>query len=128
MKKTVIQPPDVAHPAAPYSTAIRVHAAGNLLFVAGVASCDMFGTIVNAGDILQQTRQIIKNLTSIVEEAGGKPANVVKTTTYVSCHAMRSFFLTNAFEEFLTAFDSPADTLVGVAGLVGSEQGSVGRD
>ena len=47
------------------------------------------------------------------------------TTTYVTCHAMRSFFLTNAFEEFLSAFNAPADTLVGVAGLVGSEWGQL---
>jgi 2-iminobutanoate/2-iminopropanoate deaminase len=125
LKKTVIQPPDVAAPVAPYSTAIRVQAAGGLLFVAGVVSCDVFGTLVNGGDILGQTRQIIKNLTSIVHEAGCTPESVVKTTTYVASDAMKAFFATNAFREFLGAFNSPADTLVGVASLVGSEQGQL---
>ncbi len=124
MNKTVIQPPDVAAPRAPYSTAIRVRAA-EFVFMAGVVSCDVFGTLVHPGDILGQTRQIIKNLKAIVEEAGGTPESVVKTTTYVVADAMESFFETDAFREFLEAFHSPADTLVGVASFVGSERGQL---
>ncbi len=125
MKKTVVQPPDVGAPAAPYSTAIKVSGVGNLLFVAGVVSSDMFGTLVHAGDILAQTRQIVKNLQSILEEAGATPECVVKTTTYVAASAMDDFFESKAFLEYLEAFDSPADTLVGVASLAGSKQGQL---
>jgi 2-iminobutanoate/2-iminopropanoate deaminase len=125
MKRQVIQPADVAVPMAPYSTAIKVQAAGGMLFMAGVVSNDVSGEIVHAGDILAQTRQIIKNLAAILEAAGAAPGSVVKTTTYVVADAMKDFFETRAFIEFLEAFQRPADSLVGVAGLVGSDRGQL---
>lgn len=125
MKKEVITPDNVAKPAAPYSTAIKVNSAGNLIFVSGVVSSDINGEIIFEGDILRQTRQIVKNLIAILESAGTKPENVVKATTYVVSSSMEDFFKTGANIECLEPFGNPTDTLVGVASLVGSKQGQL---
>jgi enamine deaminase RidA (YjgF/YER057c/UK114 family) len=90
-----------------------------------VLSCDISGEVIYKGDILGQTKQMVKNLIATLEAAGAKPENVVKTTTYVVSNAMKEFFETQSFLEALTPFNRPADTLVGVASLAGSEQGQL---
>ena len=124
MKKEIVSPSTVAKPAAPYATAIRVSGVGNLVFVSGVVSCGLDGRIVHAGDILAQTRQVVRNLIATLAAAGAKPEDVVKTTTYVLDSAMQDFFATRAFEEALAPF-ATTDTLVGVASLAGSGQGQL---
>ncbi|MCC7461319.1 MAG: RidA family protein [Gammaproteobacteria bacterium] len=123
--KEIIIPDTVTRPAAPYASAIRVRAAGNLVFVAGVVSSDINGNILHKGDILEQTRQTVRNLILTLQAAGAKPENVVKTTTYVVSSAMKDFFATQAFLEALTPFNRPTDTLVGVASLAASEHGQL---
>jgi enamine deaminase RidA (YjgF/YER057c/UK114 family) len=125
MKKEIIMPENVAKPAAPYAGAIKVKAAGSLVFIAGVLSCDINGEVIHKGDILEQTKQTVRNLIATLEAAGATPANVVKTTTYVVSSSMKDFFETKSFLEALTPFNRPADTLVGVASLAGSEQGQL---
>jgi 2-iminobutanoate/2-iminopropanoate deaminase len=80
MAKEVVS--TVKAPAAigPYSQAIRV---GNLLFVSGqIPLVPGTGEIV-AGDIRAQTRQVLTNLSAIVEAAGSNLARVAKTTVYL---------------------------------------------
>jgi enamine deaminase RidA (YjgF/YER057c/UK114 family) len=125
MNKEIITPENVANPAAPYANATRVKAVGNLVFVAGMLSCDINGEVTCKGDILGQTKQTVMNLIATLEAAGAMPENVVKTTTYVVSSAMKDFFETRSFLECLTPFNKPADTLVGVASLAGSEQGQL---
>ena len=125
MKKEIITPENVAKPAAPYGSAIKVKAAGHLVFVAGVLSCDINGDVIYKGDIFGQAKQTVRNLIATLEAAGAGPENVVKTTTYVVSNSMKDFFETKAFMECLTPFNKPADTLVGVASLAGSEQGQL---
>jgi enamine deaminase RidA (YjgF/YER057c/UK114 family) len=95
------------------------------VFVSGVLSCDINGEVIHKGDILAQTKQMVKNLITTLEAAGAKPGNVVKTTTYVVSSSMKDFFATKSFMECLTPFNTPADTLVGVASLAGSENGQL---
>jgi 2-iminobutanoate/2-iminopropanoate deaminase len=123
--KEILVPDGVPKPAAPYATAVRVKAAGSFLFLAGVVSCDVEGALLFPGDILAQTRQMVKNVIAILEAAGASPRDVVKATTYVANDAMEDFFATGASLECLQAFDHPADTLVGVAGLARSSQGQL---
>jgi enamine deaminase RidA (YjgF/YER057c/UK114 family) len=68
---------------------------------------------------------MVRNLIATLEAAGATPANVVKTTTYVSSSSMKDFFATSSIMECLTPFNRPADTLVGVASLAGSENGQL---
>jgi len=125
MKKEIITPEKAAKPAAPYGSAVKVKMTGSLVFVAGVLSCDIDGKVIHKGDIIEQTRQTVRNLIVTLEAAGARPEDVVKTTTYVVSSSMKEFFETKSFMEALTPFNRPADTLVGVASLAGTEQGQL---
>ena len=125
MEKTIIETPEVARPVAPYSNAVRVKGAGNLIFVAGMAPVDVEGHIVCRGDIVGQTRQVVSNLIAMLAAAGVTPDSVVKTTTYVVDSAIREFLGTSACVDCLSPFASPVDTLIGVASMAGSEQGQL---
>jgi enamine deaminase RidA (YjgF/YER057c/UK114 family) len=124
MNKEILNPDTVAKPAAPYASVVKVTAPGTLVFFAGVVSSDIDGNIIHRGNILEQTRQTVRNLILAMEAASVKPENVVKTTTYVVSSAMQDFFETKAFLECLAPFDA-TDTLVGVACLAGSDQGQL---
>ena len=65
----------------PYSQAIQ---AGTLLFISGQLPIDPeTGTMV-VGSIEEQTKRIMMNITSIVEAAGGRLDNLVKTTIFLT--------------------------------------------
>lgn len=64
----------------PYSQAI---AAGKLLFTAGQIALDpATGQLIDGG-IEEQTERVLRNLTAVLEAAGGKWTQVVKTTVYL---------------------------------------------
>jgi 2-iminobutanoate/2-iminopropanoate deaminase len=72
-----------AAPAAigPYSQAVRV---GNLVFCSGQIALDpKTGQMVAAGDVVAQTRQVMANLTAVLEAAGATLAQVAKTTIFL---------------------------------------------
>ena len=64
----------------PYSQAIR---AGNLVFVSGQVPVDP-GTGKLVEGIEAQTRQVIRNLSSILAAAGGSLGHVVKVTIFLA--------------------------------------------
>jgi 2-iminobutanoate/2-iminopropanoate deaminase len=82
----------------PYSQAIQV---GNLVYTSGQIPIDpATGTFVEGG-IKEQTRQSLRNIKAILEEAGLTMANVVKTTVFMA--DMNDFADMNAvYAEFFT--------------------------
>jgi 2-iminobutanoate/2-iminopropanoate deaminase len=64
---------------APYNQAIRV---GELVFVAGQLGLKPGDKAVE-GDITQQTEQVMRNLTAILEAAGSSLDRLVKTTVFL---------------------------------------------
>ncbi len=65
----------------PYSQAVR---AGGLLFISGQIPIDpATGSLVEGG-IAEQTEQICRNISAILEAAGSSPSRVVKTTCYLA--------------------------------------------
>jgi enamine deaminase RidA (YjgF/YER057c/UK114 family) len=58
-------------------------ASGRTVFTAGGVPLDRDGTLVGAGDLAAQTRQVLANLLTALELGGGSPETVVKTTVYV---------------------------------------------
>jgi len=125
MAKEIISPPGLSEPPAPYARAVKVPARGHLIFLSGVVSSDAENNLIHGHDILLQTRQTVKNLIDILAAAGAKPADVVKTTTFIDSRAMKDFFNTQAFREALTPFDRPCDSLIGVSSLVASDKGQL---
>ena len=65
---------------APYSQAI---AHGGLVFVSGQVGVDPGGNRVEGG-IAEQTEQVMKNLSAILEAAGTSLQNVVKATIFLA--------------------------------------------
>ena len=80
MAKEVVSTAKAPAAIGPYSQAIRV---GNLLFVSGQIPLDPTTGKIAAGDIRAQTRQVLTNLSAIVEAAGSSLARVAKTTVYL---------------------------------------------
>jgi len=72
-----------AAPAAigPYNQAIR---AGSLVFASGQIPLIPGTKTLVEGRIAEQTEQVLRNLTAVLEAAGSSPANVVKTTVYLA--------------------------------------------
>ena len=64
----------------PYSQAVR---AGNLLFASGQIPIDPATGEFVAGGIAEQTAQVLKNLSAVMEAAGISLSQVVKTTVFL---------------------------------------------
>ena len=65
-----------------YSQAFRV---GDLVYTAGITANDPeTQELVAPGDIVGQTRQVLKNLENILLEAGSDLDHVIKTLVFVS--------------------------------------------
>ena len=69
-----------AVPGAPYSQGIRFE----LVFVSGQVGIDPATGEVVEGGIEEQTEQVMKNLTAILEEAGSSPKQLLKTTIFLA--------------------------------------------
>jgi 2-iminobutanoate/2-iminopropanoate deaminase len=116
--RTVRNNPDAVHPpVGTYSHAVRVETAeGTWIYVSGQVALDAEGTLVGAGDLRAQTRQVFENLRAILEAHGATFADVVKIGTYLTTlydlagmREIRSVYLTS---------ELPASTAVQVMALV----------
>ena len=65
----------------PYSQAIKV---GNLVYSSGQLPIDTSTGLFPEGGIKEQTRQSLTNVQAILQEAGVKMSNVVKTTVFLA--------------------------------------------
>jgi 2-iminobutanoate/2-iminopropanoate deaminase len=108
-----VQPgPGAPQPAGAYSAAIR---AGDLLFVSGQVPKDPETGQVD-GDVAQQTRQVLENLSAVLATAGATLADVVAVTVYLADIADWAHFNDVYAEIFHAPY--PTRTTVG-AGLHG---------
>ena len=100
-------------PIGPYSQAIE---AGGLVFCSGQIPLDpVTGAVVGEGNVEAQTRQVMKNITAVLAEAGLGFENVVKSTIFLK--NMADFPKVNAiYAESFTA-PYPARSTVEVARL-----------
>ena len=112
MSKVIIQTTDAPAPIGPYSQAVKI---GNLLFVSGqIAIVPSTGELAIA-NIQEETIQVMKNLKSVLLEAGMDFTNIVKTTIFLS--DMNLFTAVN--EIYAGYFDGgfPARETLAVKGL-----------
>ena len=72
-----------AAPAAigPYSQAVK---AGGLVFCSGQIALDPTTKELIKGDVARETRQVMKNLTAVLEAAGTSLDRVLKTTIFLT--------------------------------------------
>lgn len=82
MGKTIVNPPSLARPRG-FSHGVRV-TGGTLLFLAGQTASNAEGQIVAPGNLVAQYEQVLRNLQTVIEAAGGIMQDIVKITIFVS--------------------------------------------
>ena len=109
-----IQTKSAPNPVGPYNQAVLVE---NWLYCSGQIALDPeTGELIGDGNIEEETKQVLKNLISVVEAAGGKSSNVIRTTIYLT--DLNDFAKVNAiYAETFNESVSPARACVEVSNL-----------
>lgn len=110
--KTTIYTPKAPAPIGPYSQGIK--AQGSFLFLSGQVALLQDGTIA-LGDVKDQTRQVIENISVLLAEAGCTVADVVKTTVFLK--NMNDFAAMNIVYAEFFGESKPARSTVEVSRL-----------
>ena len=101
----------LAPPISHYCDAVRF---GNLLFISGVPPTDAAGRVVS-DDVVEQTRQVFRNMKLILDAAGASFGDILKVTVYMLDVNDRAK-INPVRKEFFGAA-RPASTLIGVKEL-----------
>jgi 2-iminobutanoate/2-iminopropanoate deaminase len=81
MEKTIIITDKAPQPIGPYSQAVLVH---NMLYVSGQIALNPSDGTLETYDIWSETRQVMKNIESILVAANMTFANVVKCSIFLN--------------------------------------------
>ncbi|MGE0678926.1 RidA family protein [Pseudolabrys sp.] len=102
-----------------YSDAVRVEIAGcSLLYISGKTGVDDSHQLVGR-TMLEQTEQVLKNISKVIEREGGTMDDVVRVRVYVTQLDSKSLHDIHAVRaRFFTEGRYPASTLVRVDQLV----------
>jgi 2-iminobutanoate/2-iminopropanoate deaminase len=73
-------PANVPTPRGPYAPAVR---AGDFIYVSGQRPVDPITDKLTPGDIQHETRQVLKNIRTILEACGATLADVVKCSVFL---------------------------------------------
>ena len=86
MAKEIINPASMAAPTG-YSYAVKK--AGTPVYISGQVAQDGAGNLVGKGDAGAQAEQVMQNLKTVCEAAGGTLDDIVRITVYVTDLAYR---------------------------------------
>ena len=114
MKKTIINTKNAPAPIGPYNQAIKID---NMLFISGQVAMDPNNNNeLIKSSITDETHQVMKNLSAILQEAGMDFTNVVKTTIFLSD---MSYFkeINSIYGSYLKDGEEPARETVAVKTL-----------
>jgi 2-iminobutanoate/2-iminopropanoate deaminase len=102
-----------------HSDGVRVDLGDHsLLYISGKTATDERGQLVGHGDIKEQTRQVIRNITRILEANGATIDDIVRVRVYVTEFDKEKFCrIHEARAEFFHKAHYPASTFVVVKGL-----------
>ena len=81
MEKKIINTPSAPAPIGPYNQAVMV---GGTLYISGQICIDPASGNMKNRDVQEETHQVMHNLKAILEAAGLKFSNVVKTTIFIT--------------------------------------------
>jgi enamine deaminase RidA (YjgF/YER057c/UK114 family) len=120
MKKEVVTPPGLAEPSG-FNHGLLIDG-GQTLYLAGQDATGADGDIVAPDDLVGQFEQVMENLATVCEEAGGTSEDIVKLNVFV---ADREEYRAN-LEELGGVFaryvdDYPAMALFEVSGFFKSD-------
>lgn len=106
----------------PAFSQVAVSHGARIVHVSGQVAIDEAGHVVGAGDLAQQTTQVLRNLGLALDAAGASFEDVVKITTYVVGYKPEQrAVIAQARAPFFANRPPPASTLVGVAALAAPE-------
>ena len=80
MAKEVVYSANAPEPIGPYSQAIK---AGNMLFISGQVAIQRPSGNLITENIIDESRQVMKNLSEVLKAGGMDFSNVVKTTIFL---------------------------------------------
>lgn len=113
MKKQVIHTPNAPAPIGPYNQAIKVN---NTLYLSGQVALDPTTMELVNGSIEQETKQVMENLSAVLQAGGMSFEQVVKTTIFLS--DMGLFQAVNEiYSSYFDADTAPARETVAVKTL-----------
>ncbi len=96
----------------PYSQAVKV---GGMVFCSGQIPIDVATGEFVSNDVAEQTHQVLKNLSAVLEAAGSGLNNVVKTTVFLA--DMNDFSTVNEIYAEYFSDNKPARATVQAARL-----------
>ena len=79
--KKIINTKNAPAPIGPYNQAIKI---GNMLYISGQVAIDPLNSNLVKSSIKDETNQVMRNLSAILDEAQMDFTNVVKTTIFLS--------------------------------------------
>lgn len=110
--KAIILSPKAPAAIGPYSQAVKC---GSTLYLSGqIGMVPATGDLVS-DDVKEQTEQALKNMQAILEQAGFSPANVVKSTVFIT--DMNDFQAVNTVYAEVFGHEAPARSCVAVKAL-----------
>ncbi len=112
MKREEIRVAGQAEPISHFTDAVR---AGMLVFVSGIVAVDSEGRLVGGDDVVEQTRQVFRNMGDVLAAAGCGFADVVKVTVFLTDVEDRPRI--NPVRQQVFGDTRPASTLVEVPRL-----------
>jgi 2-iminobutanoate/2-iminopropanoate deaminase len=112
MMKEIISTENAPGAIGPYSQAIK---AGNMIFCSGQIPIDPKTGDFVSDDIAEQTKQVLINLSAVLEAAGTSLNNVVKTTVFLA--DMNDFAAMNEIYSEYFSENKPARATVQAARL-----------
>ena len=115
--KTHLNPPTLAKPLG-FTHGILTEG-GRLLIIAGQTSLDASGKVVHPNDLVNQFRQVLTNIQTIITAAGGQMTDIVRFTIYVTDKAEYRANLKSIGEIYQTFFGKyyPAMALIEIKSL-----------
>jgi 2-iminobutanoate/2-iminopropanoate deaminase len=112
MKKEIVLVKEAPAPIGPYSQAVK---AGSFLFCSGMIPLDPVSGQVVGADVKTQAAQVMKNIEALLNGAGVKFSDVVKTTIFLK--SMNDFPQVNEIYGTYFKENPPARSTVEVARL-----------
>ena len=111
--KKIVNTSNVPKPIGPYNQAVI---SGNLMFMSGQIAFDPSTGELVIGEIQAETKQVMENLKSILDEAGLSFKDVIKTSIFLS--DMNNFQQVNeVYGSYFSDEDAPARETVEVSRL-----------
>ncbi len=108
----IVQTSDAPEPVGPYSQAVM---SGDLIFCSGQLGIDPVSGEIVQGDVADQARRVLQNLSEILKASGSRVADVLKVTIYI--RDIKNFALVNrVYADFFGEY-RPSRSVVEVSGL-----------